>query len=445
MPRYDRPVRENMIEWLYGLQHFGVKLGLENISGLLQVLGRPERGFRSVHVAGTNGKGSVGAMIDALLGASGVGAGLFTSPHLVRPHERIRIAGRDIGDEELQVRLARMRERIGNAIDEGALATHPSFFEVITATALECFAEHDLEAAVLEVGLGGRLDATNAVEADVGVVVSIGKDHTKTLGETVERIAGEKAGIIKQGMRVVSGVVQQAAADVLQEVCRQRRAELIDARWAARLVAEEAGCFTLTTRRNHYPGLRLSLPGRHQVDNARIAVTAYELLMERLGQDPDAGAVRRGLEAVRWPGRLHWIEACSSRPRLLLDGAHNPAGMRCLVDHLRRERLEPEVLVFGATSGKPVDELLEALSPLTSTVVLTRPPVERGIDPAQLEDRARARFARVEACADPGRALERAGVLADGRGFVLITGSLYLVGEMLGLLTPEPVPGPVAF
>ena len=148
------------------------------------------------------------------------------------------------------------------------LDAHPSFFEVITATALQCFAEHELQAAVLEVGLGGRLDATNAVDADVGVVVSIGKDHTKTLGPTLRRIAGEKAGIIKPGMPVVSGVVQQTAADVLQDVCRKRGAELIDARTAVRLLSERDGTFNLATRRNRYPDLRLSLPGRHQVDNA---------------------------------------------------------------------------------------------------------------------------------------------------------------------------------
>ncbi len=235
-----------MIEWLYGLQHFGVKLGLENIRGLLRVLGSPQQGFRSIHVAGTNGKGSVGAMIDALLGAAGVRAGLFTSPHLVRPHERIRVSGQDIDDGELQVRLASMRERIGKAIGAGELEAHPSFFEVITATALQCFAEHELEAAVLEVGLGGRLDATNAVDADVGVVVSIGKDHTKTLGATLECITRENAGIIKEVMPVVSGVVQQVAIDVLREICRERGAELIDARCATRLVAEEAGTFSLT-------------------------------------------------------------------------------------------------------------------------------------------------------------------------------------------------------
>ena len=183
------------VRWLYDLQHFGVKLGLENIRALLGVLDHPERAYPSVIVAGTNGKGSVAAMLHAMLGAAGVRAGLFTSPHLVRPNERIRIADRDIDDDEFDRLLRRIRRRIEDGLAGGDIEVHPSFFEVITATALEAFRDNELRAAVLEVGLGGRLDATNAVSSDLSVIVNIDLDHVKSLGPTIEQIAGEKAGV----------------------------------------------------------------------------------------------------------------------------------------------------------------------------------------------------------------------------------------------------------
>ncbi|MCK5089210.1 MAG: bifunctional folylpolyglutamate synthase/dihydrofolate synthase, partial [Hyphomicrobiaceae bacterium] len=205
-----------------------IDLSLGRVERLLGKLGDPHKRLPPcVHVAGTNGKGSVSAMIDAMLEASGVRAGLFTSPHLVRPNERIRIAGEDIGSDELHRRLDGMRTRIESAREGGRIETQPSFFEVVTAPALHAFKEHGLEAAVLEVGLGGRLDATNAVAADVGVIVSIGLDHTKTLGSTLERISAEKAGIIKPGIPVVSSPQAKEAATVLRETCLERGARLI--------------------------------------------------------------------------------------------------------------------------------------------------------------------------------------------------------------------------
>jgi dihydrofolate synthase/folylpolyglutamate synthase len=435
---------EPMIEWLYGLRQLGIKLGLDNIRGLLRLLEHPEKHYRIAHVAGTNGKGSVAAMLDAMLEASGVRSGMFTSPHLVRPNERIRIAGRDIESVELHRRLASMRDRIEGALARGELQVHPSFFEVMTATALESFKDHALKATVLEVGLGGRLDATNAVDPDVCIVVSVGLDHTKTLGGTLERIAGEKAGIIKPGKPVVCGAVQQRPVDVLRDACRKRGARWIDARLAVRLVAEDENGFTLRTSRATYPGLRLSLAGRHQIDNARVALAAFELLAETLGLGPDPDAVRDGLARVRWPGRLQWIRADGDGPDLLLDAAHNPSGLRSLISHLRENELGRPVLLFGATSGKPLRRLLEPLSSFSDAAVLTAPPVERGIDPEELMRIAAPLFERVETLPDPADALRRAQEIAGTERPVLVTGSLYLVGEILGLLSDAEVPGPVA-
>jgi dihydrofolate synthase/folylpolyglutamate synthase len=432
------------IDWLYGLQHFGIKLGLDNIRALLEILNHPEKGYKCIHVAGTNGKGSVAAMADAILTAAGLRTGLFTSPHLVRPNERIRIMGREISDPDLHGLLRRMRSTIESACSGGELETQPSFFEVITATALAVFAERGVEAAVLEVGLGGRLDATNAVDADVCVVVSIGLDHTKTLGSTLELIAGEKAGIIKPGRPVVSAVVQQRAIGVLQDVCRARGAELIDARSAVRLVSEEKDFFTLATSRCSYDGLRCALPGRHQIDNARVAIAACEMLASEFGLRLEVEAVREGLAAVRWPGRLEWLEPANGWPLMLLDGAHNPAGISAVASYLRRLEGPRPILLFGATSGKPLEKLLGPLAGLVHGAVFTRPPVERGLDPEEVAAAAAGMISDVEALSAPAEALRSAAGRAGAERYILVTGSLYLVGEILALLAPEDVPGPIA-
>jgi dihydrofolate synthase/folylpolyglutamate synthase len=432
------------IDWLYGLQHFGIKLGLDNIRALLDACGRPQGAFRSIHVAGTNGKGSVAAMVDALLASSGVAAGLFTSPHLVRPNERIRLAGRDIESEELHVRLRGMRETIEQGLRRGALAAHPSFFEVVTATALTAFRDHRLEAGVLEVGLGGRLDATNAVDADVGVIVSIGHDHVKTLGPTLPLISAEKAGIIKPGMPVVSGVTQQSAIEVVRRVCRERGARWVDARLAARLVREDGESFTLVTDRHAYEDLRLSTAGRHQIDNARVALVGFERLMATLGREPDPTRVRAGFAEVRWPGRLQWWTPADGGPRILFDAAHNPAGIQALARHLRAHDGPRPVLVFGATSGKPLDRLLAPLASLVERAVITRPKVERGLDAEEVAAEARRWMEHVETEPEPAAALERARELASPDRYVLVAGSLYLVGQVLALQTAEATPGPIA-
>lgn len=432
------------IRWLYGLQHFGIKLGLHNIRALLRILDHPERAFPGVLVAGTNGKGSVAAMLHAMLGTAGVPAGLFTSPHLVRPNERIRIGDRDIEDGELDALLARLRARIERGLDEGKLEAHPSFFEVITAAALVAFRDAAMRAAVLEVGLGGRLDATNAVEAALSVIVSVDLDHVKTLGPTVERIAGEKAGIVKAGAPLVSGVVRQQAAEVIRRRCAESGSPLIDARAAVELSSEDGERFTLATRDRRYADLRPALAGRHQIDNARVALAAFESFAPLVGVEPDPEAVRRGLAAVRWPGRLQWICSGDGRPDLLLDGAHNPAGMRTLATYLQGLGRGAPVVLFGAMHGKLLDAMFERLVPWVETLVITRPGVERAEDPESVAAEAgRLGARRVEVVAESGSAFDRACALVEPGGFCLVTGSLYLVGEVLGLLERRPFPGPV--
>lgn len=438
---------EAEIAWLYGLQHLGVKLGLDNIHALLDLMDRPERGFRSVLVAGTNGKGSVAAMIQAALASAGISTGLFTSPHLVRPNERIRIGEHDIEDGELARRLGGMRRRIEDGLRRGTLDVHPSFFEVVTATALEAFRDAAIEVAVLEVGLGGRLDATNAVAADLAVIVSVDLDHVQTLGPTIERIAAEKGGIIRDRRPLVSGVVRQRAVSVLARICREREALFVDAPLAARLVAEGDAAFTLRSARREYADLRPSLRGRHQIHNARVAVAALERLEEHAGLAVGPDAVRDGLARVRWPGRLQWVPGTCGGPPLLLDGAHNPAGARTLARYLRERSgagHPAPVMLLGGMRDKQLAEMVATLAPWVCGAVATRPRVERAARPEEIAAIVQERLGPVEIVSDPVEALERAARLAGPDGAVLVTGSLYLVGEVLAALEGRSSPGPVA-
>lgn len=431
------------IDWLYGLRHQGIKLGLEAMTELVEVLERPDRAYRIVHVAGTNGKGSVAAMVDAVLGAAGLRTGMFTSPHLVRPNERIRLAGRDIDDDALDGLLGGLRRAIKAAVGDGRLKAPPSFFETITGAALCAFRNLPADVAVLEVGLGGRLDATNVVAPDVTAIVSVGHDHTKTLGPTLPLIAAEKAGIVKPRVPLVSGVTQPGAVATIRGICDERGAPFVDARAAVRIARRDGDTLDLEGRLGRYDGLRLALAGEHQVDNARVALAALEAFAERAGLTLDPAAVRAGLAATRWPGRLQWTER--DGVRLLLDAAHNPQGLATLARFLDGRDEPPAAVLFGATSGKPLDRLLGPLGRRAPACVLTSPPVERSLPVADLLSAARRAFGRVEARDAPEDALDLAVAIArDAGGYVLVTGSLYLVGTVAALLDGRPAPGPVA-
>lgn len=428
------------IRWLYSLQQFGIKLGLDNIRALLDRLGHPESAFSSVLVGGTNGKGSVAAMLDAMLAASGVRTGLYTSPHLIRPGERIRIAGSDIQPGHLDRHLEAVREACERAVADQGLAAHPSFFEVMTATALHAFREAGVRVAVLEVGLGGRLDATNAVEAVLSIVVTVDLDHTERLGRSLEQIAAEKAGIVKKGKPLVSGVAQGEARAVLASACREAGSPFIEASQIASLTEGTEGAFTVRTARARYEDLRTPLPGRHQMGNARVALVAFEEVSRALGLTAASGDVKRGLASVRWAGRLQWIPGT---PPLLLDGAHNPAGAAVLAEYLRGRGGHRPVLLFGAMRDKDVSHMLSPLAGLVEAVILTRAPVQHAADPHELTQQVPEGMGPAAVCPDPGAALERARALAGPGGWVLVAGSLYLVGDILGRLESRHVPGPV--
>lgn len=421
-------------EWLASLEQFGVKLGLDTISRLLDTLGNPERAAAVVHVAGTNGKGSVAAMTAAALDHAGLRTGLYTSPHLVRLEERFVVGGRQIDPASLDEALDEVRRAVTTLQQDGSLTVHPTYFEVTTAAAFLLFARAGVQVAVVEVGLGGRFDATNVVRPDVVAIVSVDLDHERQLGATIAEVAAEKAGIIKPGAALVVGRlpaeaerVVDAAAAAAGVAPRRGRDATVDVEAAGGSCA-----ITVRTASGTYGPVRLALAGRHQVDNAVVAVLALEALAER-GHRIPASAVEAGLSSARWPGRLQWIE--DGDGQILIDGAHNPAGARALASYLLESGLAPLPLVFGVMQDKAVDGMLAALAPVARPLIATRAPGSRALDAESLARHAASFGIDVVAEPDPVAALARA---RQGRRPVAVAGSLFLAGAVLEHLGRAP-------
>jgi dihydrofolate synthase / folylpolyglutamate synthase len=414
--------------YLAARTRFGIKFGLGTMRVLLAEMGHPERAFPSLLVAGTNGKGSVVAYVDAVLRASGLRTGRYTSPHLVRLNERIVVGGREIGGRALETSVARVRGAAERLVRAGRIPHHPTFFEALTAAAFEHFRQAAVDVAVLEVGMGGRLDATNVAEPLASAIVSIDFDHEAYLGTTLAAIAREKAGVLRRGRTTVLGPLPREARRAIATRARAVAARLVDARRGA-VVRDRGGVLDLRTPGHRYRAVR-PLPGAHQRDNLLVALRLVEAA-KAAGLAVD---LRRAAEAVgttRWPGRLQWVHG---DPPLLLDGAHNPAGARALAMELRT--LPPFVLLFGVMADKDVEALAARLFPLAAAVVLTRPRVSRAASPAAIARRAGALGRGTERENDPRAALalarRRAKALGPGTP-VVVAGSLYLVGEVLAL------------
>ena len=370
-------------DYLGHLQHFGIKLGLENITALCLALGNPQTSFLSIHVAGTNGKGSVSAMLAEIMRGHGLKTGLYTSPHLVRVEERIRIDGRPIGEKRFLELLARLRNVIDDLMAGGKLVYHPTYFEVLTVLAFLEFAERQVDVAVLEVGLGGRFDATNVVRPLVSVITTIAKDHQQHLGSTLRQIAFEKAGIIKPAVPVVSGVIGGEARREIRRIARERRALLVEAFGPGRSLetrkTDGGYRFAYAGKAGRYafaPGLA----GRHQGANAAVAIAATEAL-STYWRPFEKAKVLRGIGKARWEGRL---ETVRRRPLVILDGAHNVEGVTALARHVREVIGRRVVLVFGAMKDKDLRAMTRILFPIASTIVLTRVPYKRSADPQDL-------------------------------------------------------------
>ena len=408
------------------------KFGLENIRALAESLGQPQLALPCVHVAGTNGKGSTAAMLDSILRRAGLRTGLYTSPHLERINERIRIAGEPIADADFAAAFARVAAVIEAGLASGRLLAHPTYFECLTAMAFESFARHSLDFAVYEVGMGGRLDATNIVKPEVAIVTQIDFDHEDFLGHSIEQIAAEKAGIIKPGRWVVSSAERSEARVIIARRCAELGARLVevDSTWRVENLRASAGCYraeVFPVNSDEKILLDLPLPGRFQVRNALAAATAARLLAER-GFPIEDDAIARGIARVEWPGRL---ERLSDHPAVFLDGTHNPAGARELVSFWEENFAGRRIfLVYGAMRDKAVDEIAGLLFPPAAAVVLTAPRQPRAISAPLLAEMTGHLAAEVHVVGDPALALERAIEMAEPDDAVFATGSLYLVGDL---------------
>jgi dihydrofolate synthase/folylpolyglutamate synthase len=418
------PVRD----WLFGLEAAGITLGLTSIRALLAELGHPEHAFITVTVAGTNGKGSVTAMVERGLRAAGRRTGRYTSPHLTSIEERVAIDGQTIGAEPFDRAAALVREAAGR------LPSRPSYFEATTALALVAFREAAVEVAVLEVGLGGRLDATNAADAALAIVTNIGLDHEAFLGNTIESIAAEKAGVIKPGASVVVGRTSEAALAVLAQKAQEVDASLTYAPQdvvAHAAIGPRESRITLRTASYDYGELRLALPGRHQIDNAVTAVRALEVARERGIAEVGASAVSAALSDVRWPGRLDWRKWGDID--VLIDGAHNPDGTRALAAFVHETLGARAPIVVGIMRDKAIPEMLQALAPVASILVCTAPSTPRAATPDELAEIAKRVVPGVRAVTAPTPldALMR----ASGHGSpVIVAGSLFLAADILTLV-----------
>lgn len=413
-------------------QASAAKFDLENIRTLALRLGHPERAFPCAHIAGTNGKGSTAAMLESVLRAAGFRTGLYTSPHLERINERIRVAGEEISEEAFAQSFSRLHDLVEELLAAGRLRAHPTYFECLTAMAFEHFARERVEFAVFEVGLGGRLDATNIVQPVFTLLTSIDFDHENFLGHSLAEIAGEKAGILKPGVPVVVAAQRPEAFAVIAERATELGCPIIEADSAYRVAGEswEDACAharVSETASDWQIDLRLSLRGRFQLRNALTAVAAARLLAARGYSIPD-DAISRGIVTTHWPGRLELLQDC---PAVYLDGAHNPAAARELAsfwdEHFAGRRI---TLVFGAMRDKAVDEIAGLLFPRAAAVVLTEPCSPRAISAAQLAHVAGHHAHRHEIIVDAEEAVERALELTEPSDAVFITGSLYLVGAL---------------
>jgi dihydrofolate synthase/folylpolyglutamate synthase len=425
--------RSAALDYLFSLERFGIKFGLDNIRTLLQLLGQPGEAFVSVHIAGTNGKGSVTAMVDTALRAAGHRSARFTSPHLVDVTERFVIDGRAVSEEELVAVLCDIRDLVAQAVADGTLAAQPTFFEVTTAAALELFKRAQAEVAVIEVGLGGRLDSTNVITPRVTAITSIAFDHEQYLGHTLAEIAAEKAGIIKPGVPMIVGRVDDEARTVIERVARERGAPIVHA-WngaSVRRIPTPSGDPTrlvVETPRRDYGELVLALRGDHQIDNALVAVRTLEEL-DADGMRVSSEAVARGLADVSWPGRLEHRRFADGR-EMVLDAAHNPAGAASLAAYLASAFADKPPLVFAAMMDKDVRGMFAALLPAVSALIVTRASTARSADPDELAKEARVARPDLAVQVEPSRpeALARAWALSPR---IVVAGSIFLLGDVL--------------
>ena len=410
---------ENCLKTMYGFHRFGIKLGLSTIRKILKGLGNPHKGFACIHIAGTNGKGSVASSLASVLSRSGYKTGLYTSPHLVRFNERIQVNNRPISNKNVVAAYNAVK-----GVHHGR--REPTFFEFATAMALYEFGRQQVDWAVIETGMGGRLDATNIIKPEISIITNVSLEHRDYLGDTLSRIAAEKAGIIKFRKPVVTAIRQKRALAVVEKIAAEKKAPLFRLGRDFRIRRRQPDKFSYYGLNNTWYDLQTALRGSHQTDNAALVLAACELITgHKAVLEPKN--IKKGLKTNEWPGRLDTV---STDPLIILDGAHNLAAARNLGRFLSSNFAGNRLtLVIGILDDKPYRSMLKSLLPLANRVILTRAKINRALDPCKLLEVAGNFKLESKIIPDVAGAVKYAIATNSRAGVICIAGSLYVVGE----------------
>lgn len=419
---------KDALNFLYSLQKYGIKFGLSKTENLLKDMGNPEKRLKFIHVAGTNGKGSVATYITSILKSAGYKTGLYTSPHLVTFRERMKINGEFISEQDV-IYYTNMVKEIMNEQEP------PTFFEAVTAMAIKYFCDKEADVVVLETGMGGRLDATNVVKPILTIITNISMEHQEFLGNTLIQIAKEKAGIIKDNIPLISGVNQDEVIDLFKRYAEEKNVPFY-------LLNKDFSCnenldgeYLYHGIKNSFEKLKSGLKGKYQRDNLAISLAASEILMD-IGFEISKKDIFKGVEEAFWPGRMHLI---SNSPKILLDGAHNIAAMDNLILSLSQINYKKLILVIGVMADKDVRNILKLIVPKSDFTIYTRPKYYRAMDPAKLKEHIDIEH-NYEIIENLDDAIYHAKDIAGREDLILITGSLFTVGEALTILDPENYP-----
>ncbi len=425
-----------IVNYLYSLQKFGTKFGLDNITEISEKLGNPHKSFLSIHIAGTNGKGSTSAIIESILRNAGFKTGLFTSPHLVSFTERIRVNGVEISEDVVISLTEEIKEIVSSFKD-----FHPTFFEVVTAMAFTYFQRKKIDVAVIEVGMGGRLDSTNIINPEICIITPVSFDHKEFLGNTLQEIAFEKAGIIKNNVPVVCARQEQDVLKVINEKSRMMNSPLfIYGRDFFSFLKENNRhgiCFDYNDGDIEIKNISLPLSGEHQMENASIAIKAsieffkknsYNKLSKNIGNIKEL--IRNGLSLLKWHGRLEFIHY---NPDVLIDGAHNPAAATVLAGNIKKvflKKYKKIIMILGIMNDKDIKGIMEPLLPIASDLIFTAPSYNRAAQPSKLMNIARSMgFNSTHTTENVNSAIKKAFSLCKDNSLIVITGSFYTIGE----------------
>jgi dihydrofolate synthase/folylpolyglutamate synthase len=420
---------DECLKSMYGLRRFGIKLGLDTIREILDGLGNPQHHYGCIHIAGTNGKGSVASTLSAVLQQTGFTVGLYTSPHLIRFNERIQINGQMVSNDDVRNSFLAV-----NQVHHGD--REPTFFEYTTAMALHLFHQYQVDWAVIETGMGGRMDATNAIRPAVSIITNVSLEHQQYLGKTLSDIAWEKGGIIKNNTPVVTGISQPPAIDVIERIAKNQSAVLYRLGKDFFVTGQTDGLFSYSGLKHQWANLKSRLPGSHQIANAALVLAACEILQDQ--QVPiTLDSLTRGFETTRWPGRL---EVVSQSPMVILDGAHNLDAANCLASYLGKELSGRRItLVIGILDDKPFQEILDVLLPICDRVILTRPKIERALSIDRLVSACEGKIHTIETARSVDMAVKQAINTSASVDVVCVAGSLYVVGEAKAFLDNTPI------